>query len=260
MAALRRRGRCAQCGTERRLVDPSGPAATTCADCAGLPTGLRCRDCGREDKLYERGRCPAAASAGAATTSRLARARQSHSAAAVHEAICASPAPRSVLNWLRNSATAALLADLAAGRLTVRRGTRRPPEHRGHRPPTATARTHRVLPRPRRGPGPDRAMASPAVAGVHPAEHRRIAHAYATWHVLRRLRRRAERARGRAPPPPARKTVRVAVTFLNWVRERSTTLRRLGQADLDRWLTTGPPACRVRDFLAWAADRGHSHR
>lgn len=56
-AALRHRGTCRGCHAERRLVHPPGPQAHTCADCAGLPTSHACTDCGREDKLYERGRC-----------------------------------------------------------------------------------------------------------------------------------------------------------------------------------------------------------
>jgi hypothetical protein len=32
------------------------------------------------------------------------------------------------------------------------------------------------------------------------------------------------------------------------------------QADIDRWLTTGPAAPAVRDFLTWAADHGPTVR
>jgi hypothetical protein len=56
-AALRHRGRCAACGNQRRLVAPPGPAATTCADCAGVAVTHACSDCGLEDKLYEKDRC-----------------------------------------------------------------------------------------------------------------------------------------------------------------------------------------------------------
>ncbi|MGZ4664813.1 MAG: hypothetical protein ACXV5Q_07125 [Frankiaceae bacterium] len=181
----------------------------------------------------------------------------------MHEAICASPAPRSVLNWLRNSATAALLADLAAGRLD------RSHEALDAHPSTAAADhlrqllvTHHVLPARDEALVRTERRIADAVAGDHPAEHRRIAHAYATWHVLRRLRRRAERAqRPHTATAFPKNQVRVAVTFLNWVRDQHhLCLAELAQADLDRWLTTGPPAYRVRDFLAWAADHGHLPR
>ena len=136
---------------------PTRPGCTTCADCAGLPAGLRCRDCGRRDKLYERGRCPACSLRRRShDLLRAGAPRVSEHLTAVHEAICASPVPRSVLNWLRNSATAALLADLdSRAARPFARGTRRPPEHRSRRPPTAPARHPPPAARPRRGPGPD---------------------------------------------------------------------------------------------------------
>jgi hypothetical protein len=41
---------------------------------------------------------------------------------------------------------------------------------------------------------------------------------------------------------------------------RGSTLAACGQADIDQWLHTGPSACLARDFLAWAASRGHCKR
>ncbi len=51
--ALHRRGRCADCGQQRRLVDPAGPDASRCADCADvhLPGDHVCVGCGIEDRL-----------------------------------------------------------------------------------------------------------------------------------------------------------------------------------------------------------------
>src|ERR1700683_2811341 len=65
-AALRHRGYCDRCGSQRRLVAPPGPGATTCADCAGLPVTHACTGCGIEDKLYEQGRCARCSLAGRA--------------------------------------------------------------------------------------------------------------------------------------------------------------------------------------------------
>ena len=119
-AALRHRGRCASCGQQRRLVTPPGPAAGTCADCAGIPVTHACTDCGTEDKLYEKGRC--------ARCSLRRRARELLSAGTgtiaaeltgVFDAITAARQPRSALNWLRKGAGASLLADVAAGRLAI---------------------------------------------------------------------------------------------------------------------------------------------
>ena len=119
-AALRHRGPCARCGRQRRLVAPPGPGADTCADCAGIPVFSACTGCGTEDKLYEKGRC--------ARCSLRRRARElladpagtvPPALASVLEAITATRQPRVALNWLRQGAGAALLADVAARRLPL---------------------------------------------------------------------------------------------------------------------------------------------
>ena len=99
------RGPCARCGQQRRLVAPPGPGADTCADCAGIPVFSACAECGTEDKLYEKGRCP--------RCSLRRRARELLSAgpgivpaqlSGVFDAITAARQPRSALNWLRKGA------------------------------------------------------------------------------------------------------------------------------------------------------------
>jgi len=79
-----------------------------------------CTICGREDKLYERGRCD-----------RCALARRSTEAMTgpdgtvpadlmiVRDAIVASATPRKALNWLRQGAGAPILAELAAGTIAI---------------------------------------------------------------------------------------------------------------------------------------------
>ena len=44
------------------------------------------------------------------------------------------------------------------------------------------------------------------------------------------------------------------------LRDCGITLAACGQADIDHWLHAGPSACLARDFLAWAASRGHCQR
>ena len=65
-------------------------------------------------------------------------------------------------------------------------------------------------------------------------------HAYATWRVLRRLRRSAERrAQPRSYTRHARANISAAVALLDWLAERDTTLAETGQVDIDTWLTGG---------------------
>ena len=96
---------------------------------------------------------------------------------------------------------------------------------------------------------------------IGPAADRRLVQAYATWQVMRRLRASAAgTARPRTPTAHARNNIRAAASLLAWLRGRGTTLGACGQADIDQWLHTGPSAGLARDFLSWAAARGHCQR
>ena len=160
-AALQHRGPCARCGQQRRLVAPPGPGADTCADCAGILVFSACTECGTEDKLYEKGRCP--------RCSLRRRARELLSAgtgiipaqlSGVFDAITAARQPRSALNWLRKGAGAGLLADVAAGRLAISHEALDACPHRAGRGlPAAHAHRRRRAAAPRRGTRPRRAMA-----------------------------------------------------------------------------------------------------
>ena len=259
-AALRHRGRCASCGQQRRLVTPPGPAADTCADCAGLPVTHACADCGTEDKLYEKGRC--------ARGSLRRRARQLLSAGTgtiaaeltgVFDAVTAARQPRSALNWLRKGAGASLLTDVAAGRLAISHQALDDCPHR-----RAADYLRHMLTAARALPPRDEDLARTGqwLAGVleaiEPPADRRLVQAYATWQPMRRLRASAARtARPRTPTAHTRNNIRAAASLLAWLHGRSTTLAACGQADIDQWLHTGPSACQARDFLSWAATRGH---
>ena len=245
-AALRHRGNCSGCHSQRRLVSPPGPDATTCADCAGLPATHRCLDCGREDKLYERGRCDDCALRH--RTGELLRAGGAQIPAAliaVHDAILATSTPRTALNWLRGGAGAAVLADLAAGTTAIRHAAldahprRRGADYLRHVLVAADVLPARDEPLARL----EAWVAITVLSGVEQPEHRRLLHAYATWQVLRRLRRRARNnTAGRTPTSYPRTQLLVAARFLGWLDQRGVTLAQCRQGDVDSWLTKDPPA------------------
>jgi hypothetical protein len=261
-AALRHRGPCARCGQQRRLVAPPGPGADTCADCAGIAVFSACADCGTEDKLYEKGRC--------ARCSLRRRARElladpagtvAPALVSVLEAITATRQPRVALNWLRQGAGAALLADVAAGRLPLTHEAldacprRKAADYLRHvltasgaLPPRDEhlARTERWL--------------QELLTGIEPPEDKRLVRAYATWQVMRRLRASAKQNRVRTPTANARNNIQAAASLLAWLRSRHTTLSGCRQGDIDQWLRTGPSASLARDFVTWAGSRGHSQR
>jgi hypothetical protein len=258
-AALRHRGRCAACGQERRLVTPPGPDADTCSDCAGLPVTHACAGCGIEDKLYERGRCDRC-SLRRRATALLAGPDGGIDLALmpVLEAICAARTPRSALNWLNRSHGAAMLADLASGKLpATHQALDTHPRRRAADFLRQMLTAAGVLP----ARDEDFARTEQWLAGllgtIEPAASRRLVQAYATWQVMRRLRASAAHAGPRTYTAHARGNIGAATDFLAWLADRGLTLGACGQGDIEAWLGTGPAACQVRDFLTWAARHGH---
>ena len=262
--ALRHRGTCSSCLAERRLVSPPGPDATICADCAGLPSSHTCIDCGLEDKLYERGRCNTCALR--RRTGELLRAGGTQipvALVAVHDAIVTTTTPRTALNWLRNGAGAAVLADLAAGTTTISHaGLDAHPRRGGANYLRYVLVAADVL------PARDEALArleswvaTTVLVGVEQPEHRRLLQSYATWRVLRKTRRRAEHnSTGRTPTSYPRTQLLVAARFLDWLDQRDVPLAQCSQGDVDQWLADGPAGYPIRDFLTWAAEHHHSPR
>jgi hypothetical protein len=259
--ALRHRGTCSGCHTQRRLVSPPGPDANTCADCAGLPRTHICTDCGREDKLYARGRCNGCALS--RRTGDLLRAGAEVVPAplvAVHDAIIATSTPRTALNWLRKGAGAAVLADLAAGTTALSHAAldahprRRGADYLRHVLVAADVLEARDEPLAR-----IETWVATVLTDVKDAEHRRLLHTYATWQVLRRLRRRAaaHNATGQSPTSYPRTQLLVATRFLAWLGQRGLTLGQCRQGEVDNWLADGTAGYPVRDFLGWAAEHHH---
>lgn len=262
-AALRHRGRCAICGHQRRLVAPPGPEATTCADCAGMPVTHACTDCGLEDKLYEKGRCARCSLARRAAT--LLSTGTGHiptELTAVFEALCAARTPRAALNWLRKGAAATVLAEVVSGQLPLTHEAfdahphRRAADYLRQMLVAGGALAHRDEELARAQHWLDTLLAT-----IEVAEHRRLVQTFATWRVMRRLRRSAQASSApRTYTAHARLKIKTTASFLTWLTAQDTTLADCRQADIDDWLTTGPSACHARDFLAWAAERGHCHQ
>ena len=179
--------------------------------------------------------------------------------AEVFEAITAARQPRSALNWLRNGAVASLLADVAAGRLAA---THEALDAHPHR--RAADYLRHILTAAGTLPPRDEELArteqwlAGLLARADDPASRRLVQSFATWQVMRRLRRStAASTRPHSPTAHARNQIKAAVGFLAWLASRGQSLASCRHADLDDWLATGPGAWQVRGFLTWAARRGH---
>ena len=259
-AALRHRGQCASCGQQRRLVTPPGPGADTCAGCAGLPVSCACADCGIEDKLYERGRCDRCSLRRRAAALLAGPDGQVPAGLLpVLEAICAARVPKSALNWLRRSYGAALLGELASGNLPAsHEALDADPRRRAADFLRQMLTTSGVLPARDEELARTGQRLNGIIEAIEPAAARRVARAYTTWQVMRRLRASTGRAtQPRTYTAHAHRNVRAAAGFLAWLADRQLPLAACQQADVDAWLATGPAACQAGDFLSWAARHGH---
>jgi hypothetical protein len=222
--------------------------------------GHVCAGCGREDKLYERGYC-ARCSLRRRADALLAGPDGAVPAplTAVREAIVAAASPRTALNWLRRGAGAPVLAAIASGELALsHQALDGWPARRAAGYVRALLVAHGAL------PGRDEALArlerdaASLLASVSDLDDRRVLTAYARWRVLHRARWTANRRPApRTATRAARLRLRAAAALLEWLRARSTPLAGVGQADLDCWVLTGPPALAdaAGDFLSWAAAR-----
>jgi hypothetical protein len=177
----------------------------------------------------------------------------------IFHAIGATRTPRSALTWLRKGAGAGLLADLASVRLAA---THHALDAHPRRPAADYLRhiltTHGVL-APR-----DEALArteqwlATLLDSINRPEHRRILATFATWQVMRRLRRTAQtNPQPRTATAHARTRITAGAAFLAWLHARDRSLADCRQADIEDWLTTSPGACHARDFLTWAAEHHH---
>jgi hypothetical protein len=172
------------------------------------------------------------------------------------EALVAARQRFSALNWLRSGAGSTILADVAAGKLAI--------SHEAldaHPRRAAADYLRQVLVANGALPARDEVLARmqrwvrDIVKSIDRPEDRRIISTYATWAVLRRLRRRADAGEA-IQTRHAKNCISTAVGLLDWLETRGHRLADLGQGDLDDWLAANHPfGYSVRDFLNWAAGR-----
>jgi hypothetical protein len=256
--ARSRRGRCATCGTPRRLF---GPDPGRCGDCIGFAWDLRCTLCGVEDRLYEAGRCARCvlqrrvdALLGTPVPAVADQLR------AVRRILGGVDRPRSMLGWLQRSPGARLLADLAAGTVELSHqalDTLAPARWVTHvRAILVVAGA--LPPRQELLAGFHRWLDG-LLATIQPAQDRWLLATFARTRLLPFLAARAHRPRRGlvGSVGVAQAGLRVAAAFLAWLRaQRGHTLATCTQADLDTWLSGPTTTAGTRRFIRWTQRGG----
>ena len=225
-ACQKRRARCAGCGSVRP-VRGGTTASPLCGTCIA-PSSLRhaCPGCGERTQHRSR-RC-----ARCSLRHRLDELLRDDAGTvhprlqALHDNLAGSDRPDTVLGWLNKNTAAAILGELAAGE--------RPLTHAAldELPDSKTIRHLRsVLVNTGALPPRDEHMIrlerwiTVIIAGRDDPGERQLLHRYATWHALRRLRRRAgDQHVTHGQAVTVQRHVRAAITMLDWLTTRGLGL------------------------------------
>ena len=260
--AVRTRGTCPGCGQERALPGrrPSDTAAI-CTTCAGFSQSFACARCGFEDKLHGGRLCTRCTFA-----DRLAEilddgtGRIRPELVPLASSLLAVDNPLSGLTWLstgkgRTGAANDLLRRLGRGEITL--------THQAFdtlQPWRTAAHLRELLMACGVLPAVDKQICSfqrwlaGYLAGITNPDHAQLVRRFATWEVLPRLRRRAEK---KPITPSGRRhagdQIKHATAFLRWLSGHDRTLATCRQGDIDAWHVEHNEHSRntVRAFLQW---------
>ncbi|MFJ6686813.1 hypothetical protein [Streptomyces werraensis] len=173
-----------------------------------------------------------------------------------HEALADTERAGTAMRWLSKGIVSTVLSDLGSGRrpLTHEALDELPEGKVVEHIRSVLVATGTLPPRDEQMVRLERHVKN-LIASHATAEGRKILHRYATWHLLRRLRRRS---RGKEIThyqlASARQHLRAAVHLLDWLEEQNLTLARCRQADLERWMTSAEGRHRreAGHFVRWA--------
>ncbi|MCF7552664.1 hypothetical protein [Pseudonocardia sp. WMMC193] len=258
---------CGGCGRTRRVaVRATATSPDLCPTCHQAPM-LTCHRCGVVDLCRTTGPGRAPICFRCQLTARLDKTLTPTGTdlhpglIALREAIATVDNPRVALNWLHRSPAARLLTAITAGELPLTHTTLDDAAHEQASPTTATSIDHlrRLLVAAGALPERDEALArlrqraDDAITRLtHPADQA-LLRSYLTWHLLRRVRERAEHE----PLTPAalakaRNHITAATRLISGLRTTGHTLSDATQADLDSALAAIPNSRAGIDFLTWA--------
>jgi len=230
---------CSLCGVTRVLVGRNDEGGGICGPCCGTDIDFSCRRCGSPGDILGDGSC-----VGCVTSDRINNLLAGEDGQIVPaliplaQALATAPRPRSVLEWLRRSPSARLLATLSAGHAEITH------ELLDDLPQDAATRhvrdllVHTRILSPRQEYLNQLELWFRKAAQDLPAAHIEVIRPFAEWFVIRDARRRANRGCYSLNAATVdRNEIRAAIEFMQWLDGQQLQLTRLTQSHLDVWLT-----------------------
>ncbi|MEU0942367.1 XRE family transcriptional regulator [Streptomyces canus] len=250
---------CSRCGELRVLVDRTVDGTESCGPCSGVDIGFSCRHCGFPGDIYADGYCARCvvhdqisdllSGDGGEVPTQLTP---------LADALISAQFPQSVLKWIRSSASAQLLAELAAVHSEITHDLLDGlPQSVHTRSVRETLVATGVLAPRHEGLARLELWIEETLDTV-PSHQRRLIRPFAEWAVLRDARRRA--ARDRFTPGTAeggRRDIRAAIELVDWLDRNSIDLASLDQGQFEIWLLAVKPTRRVGigRFIRWTNAR-----
>ncbi|MEE1759234.1 hypothetical protein [Streptomyces sp. SP18BB07] len=256
---LRSPAECSRCGTAQPLIARNNDGAGVCGPCVGFAADYTCRQCGRGGNPHSRGRCAHCVLAGRVNAlltgpDGMVAPQRKPLAAALADA----PSPFPAIQWLKESPSTKLLAQLAAEGHTLSH------ELLDELPPSRNQRYIRQL-LFHTGVLEERHEDLERIPGWleheledKPAAHASLARPFLHWFLLRRAHQRAAiRSHPASADRDLRRRVNVALDFLAWIDQRGLDLADLAQAHIDDWIAEATSQRRylIRYFLKWTTSR-----
>ncbi|MGW7574375.1 site-specific integrase [Streptomyces sp. NPDC054765] len=254
----RRQAHCTVCGRLRGIH--SGTAdAPVCGPCTTPDAELwcPCPTCGQAERLHAPGPCPRCTLKQrlyellAGDTGSISPKLQP-----LRDALADTERAATAMRWLSKGIVSTVLSDLGSGRRPLtHEALDELPEGKVVEHIRSVLVATEVLPRRDEQMVRLERDVKDLVASHATAEGRKILHRYATWHLLRRLRRRS---RGKEIThyqlTGTRQHLRAAVPLLDWLEEQNLILATCRQADLERWMTSDGVRHRreAGHFVRWA--------
>lgn len=249
---------CPACGNVRVLAIPRDGQAI-CTSCAGIPSPLACPRCGNEGHPYAR------LCAYCTLTDRATNLLTDPATGLVHERLhplldtwTSSRDPRTQIRWLAHAPLSTdLLRAMAHGEVPISHDTFQtlPPAKPYDYLRNLLVTLNILEPWE---PHIDRftVWLDTQIIPTLAPEHVQTIRAYARWHVLRGLGRRAHRGTlTQAAANSARIRVRAAIEFCELLAHHNTTITDATQSDLEDFITSAPGYNRTKtiaSFVAWA--------